>query len=91
MAVRTCSFLGKRLAAAGILLIQIHKISYNDTLGESQRGFNGIGQTLTNAVFDPQSVHHHFDGVLLLLGKFDIVRQLLLLAVDQHTRVAVAS
>ena len=91
MTVRACSFLGKWFAAVGILLIQIHKIGYNDTLGEPQRGFNGIGQTLTNTVLDHQSVHYHFDGVLLLLGEFDVVRQLLHFAINQRSRIAITA
>ena len=45
---------------------------------------------MADAVLDHESVDHDLDGVLLLLGEFDVVGQLLHFAVNQRSCVAVA-
>ena len=91
MAVRAGAFLGERLAAVRILLVQIDEIGDGHAFGKLQRRFDGIGQTLADTVLDHQTIHHHFDGVLLLLGELDVIGQLPHLTVDQRTRVTIAT
>ena len=91
VSVRTGAFLGERFASIRILLVQIDEVGDDHALGELQRRLHRIGQTLADAVLDHQTVHHHFDGVLLLLGELDVIRQLPHLAVDQSARVAIAA
>ena len=91
MAVRAGAFLGERLATVRILLVQIDEIGDDHAFGKLQRRFDGIGQTLADTVLDHQTIHHHFDGVLLLLGELDVIGQLPHLTVDQRTCVTIAT
>ena len=58
-------------------------------LASLRGGFHRVGQTLADTVLDHESVDHDLDGVLLLLGEFDVVGQLCHLAVDERAGVAV--
>ena len=91
VAVRTGALLRERLAAVRVLLVQVHEIGHHNALGQTQRGLDRIGQTLTDAVADHQTVDDHLDRMLLLLGQLDLVGQLVHLAVDQSARIAVAA
>ena len=53
-----------------------HEIGHHNALGQTQRGLDRIGQTLTDAVADHQTVDDHLDRMLLLLGQLDLVGQL---------------
>ncbi len=89
--VRARALFREWLAPVGVVLVQIHEVRDDHALGKPQRGLDGIGQALADAVLDHQTVHHHFDGVLLLLDEFDVIGELPHLAVDQRAGVAVAA
>ena len=48
-------------------------------------GFDGVGQTAANALFQHQTVHHQFDGVLFVLLRLDLFRQIIHNAVHPDT------
>ena len=73
----SCACLGERLAAGRAAFSSTStKSATAHAVGELQRRFHRVGQALADAVLDHQTVHHHLDGVLLLLGELDVVGQL---------------
>ena len=91
VAVRAGPLLGERLAAVRVGRVQVDVVGDDDALGEAQRRFDRVGEPLADAVLDDQTVDHHLDRVLLLLGELDVVAQLAHLAVDERAGVAVAA
>ena len=91
MTIRTAAVFGERAAARGAAFLLVHEVDDDAAVGELQRGFHRVGQALSDAVLDHKSVDHHFDGVLLLLGEFDVVGQLLHFAVDERAGITVGA
>ena len=77
--------LGERAAQlqrVGDLLVRAgHELDDDAPLGEAQRRLDGVGQALADALLDHEPVHHHLDGVLVLLLELGRVRELDRLAV----------
>ena len=91
MPVRAAAVFGERLAAGRAAFLLIHEVDDDAAVGELEGGFHRISQTLADTVLDHESVDHDLDGVLLLLGEFDVVGQLCHLAVDERAGVAVGA
>ena len=91
VAVRAATVFGEWLPPRCTAFLLVHVVDDDAAVGETQRGFDGIGKPLAHTIFDHQAVHHDFDGVLTGLRKFDIVGQLAHLAVDQCTGVTVGT
>ena len=84
MPVRAAAVFGERLAAGRAAFLLVHEVDDDAAVGELEGGFHRVGQALADAVLDHESVDHDLDGVLLLLGEFDVVGQLRHLAVDER-------
>ncbi len=91
MPVRAAAVFGERLAADRAAFLLVHEVDDDAAVGELEGGFHRVGQTLADTVLDHESVDHDLDGVLLLLGEFDVVGQLRHLAVDERAGVAVGA
>ncbi len=82
---------GERLAAGRAAFLLVHEVDDDAAVGELQGGFHRVGQALADTVLDHETIHHHFDGVLLLLGELDVIGQLPHLTVDERTCVTIAT
>ena len=91
MPVRAAAVFGERLAAGRAAFLLVHEVDDDAAVGELEGGFHRVGQALADTVLDHESVDHDLDGVLLLLGEFDVVRQLLHFAINQRSRIAITA
>ena len=59
--------LGEAPLPVRVVLGQVDEVQHDDPAGQAERGLDRVGEPLLGAALDGQPVHHHLDGVLLLL------------------------
>ncbi len=88
MRVRARQVLGEPTLAIGGILLTIDEVEHDDTLGEPQRGLDGVGESLLRAGLDGEAVDDDLDVVLLLLLQLRRIGQRVDDPVDTHAGVA---
>lgn len=62
--------------------------SHHETVPQLQRFFHRVREAAHDAFLDNNAVHHHFDGVLLILFQFDFIGKRDYLSVHSHPDIA---
>ena len=91
MIVGAGSLLGKAAAALRIIGVQVNTVDDDEAVGQTQRGFDGVGEALAHALAHDEAVNNDLDCVLELLLQLGGVFEADHLTVDDRARIALGA